>query len=105
MRTRLAGAAGFEHATGGTKSREPTDWARHNAFREPQESADFLILAERAVGSKQKSVRNPGSWVSLSLWGDRKSVVEGKSVLVRVDHGGRRLIINTQTYYNYTVRE
>src|SRR3546814_20865589 len=29
---------------------------------------------------------------------DRKSVVEGKSVLVRVDLGGRRLIKKTNTY-------
>src|SRR3546814_11907365 len=31
----------------------------------------------------------------LHLWGDRKSVVEGKSVSVRVDLGGRRIIKKT----------
>src|SRR3546814_20752035 len=30
------------------------------------------------------------------LWGDRKSVVMGKSVAVRVDLGGRRIITQTQ---------
>src|SRR3546814_17842477 len=31
-------------------------------------------------------------------WGDRKSVVEGKSVSVRVDLGGRRIIKKTTKY-------
>src|SRR3546814_21198455 len=33
--------------------------------------------------------------------GDRKSVVEGKSVSVRVDHGGRRIINKTQKKYTH----
>src|SRR3546814_5360598 len=69
-----------------------------------------LVLAERYAGRGDRHRARPGPvevWtfdddgVASPTWSasgqDRKRVVEGKSVSVRVDHGGRR-IINKQKY-------
>src|SRR3546814_11938787 len=45
----------------------------------------------------QQPRRAPGDWLGIMLFGDRKSVVEGKSGSVRVDHGGRRILKQKQT--------
>src|SRR3546814_13253637 len=52
----------------------------------------------------QQPRREPGDWLGIILFGgvdhqaDRKSVVWGKSVSVRVDLGGRRSIKKTRMY-------
>src|SRR3546814_5306548 len=66
-------------------------------------SSDLMSLTVSSTGRARMRTRGvartttPGSasWGSdarLSSWPDRKSVVEGKSVSVRVDIGGRRII-------------
>src|SRR3546814_19980363 len=45
-----------------------------------------------AAPAARRDTRPDGSWRSGTVAADRKSVVEGKSVSVRVDLGGRRII-------------
>src|SRR3546814_12718994 len=49
-----------------------------------------ILTAVSSAGGASKAI------VIAGRWRDRKSVVEGKSVSVRVDLGGRRHIIKTQ---------
>src|SRR3546814_11312690 len=81
-----------------------------------------LGIASRRVATASAAccpncAMKPSSWPSAtSAWRpaamsaqpmqDRKSVVEGKSVSVRVDHGGRRIIKKKQTHQNtYTAEK
>src|SRR3546814_15592134 len=59
----------------------------------PAKRATGLIRAVAAGARHQKAGRFPGC-----LGRERKSVVEGKSVSVRVDLGGRRIIKKKQTF-------
>src|SRR3546814_2723660 len=69
---------------------------------------DILTCSQRTV-HEQKSINRflgtaPGGSEPISHRQDRKSVVSGKSVSVRVDLGGRRLIKkNTKTIQNITI--
>src|SRR3546814_12449554 len=51
----------------------------------------FTGSAQTGIAINRQFAANPGKLLALEM-GDRKSVVEGKSVSVRVDLGGRRLI-------------
>src|SRR3546814_13926969 len=69
--------------------------ARQPGCAVPGDAARQPIPAARQRGSKARR---------LSPWGqgDRKSVVEGKSVSGRVDIGGRRIIKKKNTYIKQT---
>src|SRR3546814_20162181 len=61
----------------------------------PATSAAFAEHAAEAASNALKSALPKGAAQ------DRKSVVEGKSVSVRVDLGGRRIIQQNNTQYYY----
>src|SRR3546814_14622986 len=57
--------------------------------------ADFETRRRISLACKAGEIKSDvgrGSVDDRRTAGDRKSVVEGKSVAVRVDHGGRRII-------------
>src|SRR3546814_20596679 len=76
-------------------------WRCENAAREP--GVDIIACL------RSPDRRHPGGHDDLLAWrqlhhlarGDRKSVVWGKSVSVRVDLGGRRVIKKKKRYIRY----
>src|SRR3546814_13821669 len=81
---------------------------QYNAPRRPPMRLAFLVppmLLLAACGQKDENDRSAGTDISINAdgegGGDRKSVGQGKSVSVRVDLGGRRIIKKKhRTYTN-----
>src|SRR3546814_16797043 len=73
-----------------------------NIESESSDTPDFSVLESdfdlRGQSSQTQTTNSNGSVTTRTLWADRKSVVEGKSVPVRVDLGGRRIIKNNRQY-------
>src|SRR3546814_18755318 len=83
------------HAIGRAGLRQPVDQhALEGAgmIVLPQEAGDFGTVLRQDFGEVRVADDMAGGV------GDRKSGVEGKSVSVRVDLGGRRIIQKKQTY-------
>src|SRR3546814_14254116 len=76
----------FEAAEAQAVDDEGGDRGRDRPEREVQRLDDIAIAFEHALHQQDRA---DGEEAVLA---DRKSVVEGKSVSVRVDHGGRRII-------------
>src|SRR3546814_11542198 len=64
-------------------------WAQHDG---PSPAENMMDEAAFVLRKSQKDRERNYSEFLARLAGDRKSVVEGKSVSVRVDLGGRRII-------------
>src|SRR3546814_10959477 len=84
---------------GNVAEREQHDLQR----RDPLLAVDNLARANRRpVSFNQRADDNrPQEMITQLFELDRKSVVSGKSVSVRVDLGGRRIIKKNTTYYKH----
>src|SRR3546814_15276833 len=77
-----------------TKCRTPLDCAPNASSRRLSTHACWLWMRLRAVLARDSATmaRSTSAWTWGASIRDRKSVVQGKSVSVRVDLGGRRII-------------
>src|SRR3546814_16691828 len=86
--------ADIEAAVDAARGRKgPQIELRDLRFRAGERSAKWSLMVGLHTGERSRITL--GSWPALSIK-DRKSVVEGKSVSVRVDLGGRRIIKKKQ---------
>src|SRR3546814_13510089 len=83
------------------------DWPRMEKFvfsRPPDPARNTPgVLINKSWVSRMEDWRSMSPLNAVTDTGDRKSVVSGKSVSVRVDLGGRRIVQTKQTHKNLTV--
>src|SRR3546814_11000192 len=94
LTSRFVGVHGAE--LDGTRA-DKTELIRHLLVTEQLDPAQCLMVGDRKHdihGARANHVA-----VCSARWGDRKSVVSGKSVSVRVDFGGRRIINKNNILY------